>query len=135
MRDAKDVLYVGPIFDKEKSLALANANAFVLPSTSEALPMSVLEAWAHRLPVLMTDKCGLPEGFTHNAAISLGHDEEGCKRGITSLFEMNREDLKCVGMNGRRLTEERFSWDNVSMQMRNVYDWIIGGGARPSTVR
>ena len=33
--------------------------------------MSILEAWAYELPVVMTDYCNLPEGFSADAAIHI----------------------------------------------------------------
>lgn len=57
------VEFIGPLFGERKTAALANADAFILPSFSEGLPMAVLEAWAHRLPVLMTPECNLPRAL------------------------------------------------------------------------
>jgi hypothetical protein len=42
-----------------------------LPSFSEGLPMSVLEAWSYGLPVVMTPECNLPEGFACGAALEI----------------------------------------------------------------
>ncbi len=39
--------------------AMATADVYVLPSIDEPYPMSVLEALATRLPVILTDTCGL----------------------------------------------------------------------------
>jgi len=66
------VKFVGPQFDQAKAASLAFADAFVLPSLSEGLPVAVLEAWSYGLPVLMTDACNLPEGFAAGAAIRIG---------------------------------------------------------------
>jgi glycosyltransferase involved in cell wall biosynthesis len=54
--------FVGPRFGAEKAASFACADAFVLPSLSEGLPVAVLEAWSYGLPVLMTKACNLPEG-------------------------------------------------------------------------
>ncbi len=50
--------------------------------------MSVLEAWAYRLPVLMTDHCNLPEGFAHNAALRIGTDVPSIAEGLRTLFQL-----------------------------------------------
>jgi len=57
------VCFLGPVFGDEKLAAFQNADAFVLPSQDEGLPLVVLEAWAAARPVLMTAQCNLPEGF------------------------------------------------------------------------
>jgi len=40
------VVFVGPAFGRKKKELLVSASAFILPSISEGLPMSVLEAWS-----------------------------------------------------------------------------------------
>ncbi len=66
------VVFAGPAFGETKEALMRSADAFILPSLSEGLPMSVLEAWAYGLPVLMTEECNLPEGFAAGAAIGIG---------------------------------------------------------------
>jgi len=39
------VHFLGPLFGTDKAAAYAVANAFILPSVSEGLPMVILEAW------------------------------------------------------------------------------------------
>ena len=67
------VHFIGPQYGDAKLATLCGADAFVLPSVSEGLPMAVLEAWTHGLPVLMIPRCNLPEGFAAGAAIRIEH--------------------------------------------------------------
>jgi len=70
------VVFLGSRFGAEKNECYRACDAFILPSLSEGLPMSVLEAWAHAKPVLMTSECNLPEGFEANAALRIGPSTE-----------------------------------------------------------
>jgi poly(glycerol-phosphate) alpha-glucosyltransferase len=128
------VLFFGPAFGEEKQALLRRAEAFVLPSFSEGLPMSVLEAWSYRLPVVMTPECNLPEGFATNSAIRIETGVESIAGGLETLFSMSESDLHAMGAKGRALVEERFTWQTIAAQMREVYDWMLGGGATPSSV-
>lgn len=128
------VLFHGPAFGKEKEDLLRNVDAFVLPSFSEGLPMSVLEGWSYGLPVVMTPECNLPEGFAADAAIRIETSAESIAEGLSTLFSMNDADLMTMGAKGRGLVEERFTWKSVAAQMREVYDWMLGGGVAPSSV-
>ena len=128
------VLFFGPAFGRDKEDLLRNVDAFVLPSFSEGLPMSVLEGWSYGLPVVMTPECNLPEGFAADAAIRIETSAESITEGLNTLFSMNDADLMTMGAKGRGLVEERFTWKSVAAQMREVYDWMLGGGVAPSSV-
>ena len=128
------VVFFGPAFGDDKKSLLRSADAFILPSFSEGLPMSVLEAWSYKLPVVMTPECNLPEGFAADAAICIETGVESIAQGLDSLFSMSASDLQSMGAKGRILVEERFTWKTIAAQMREVYDWMLGGGALPSTV-
>jgi len=97
--------------------------------------MTVLEAWAHVKPVLMTPECNLPEGFEANAALRIGTTPEEIAAGLKVLREMSDNDRIQMGNCGRALVATRFSWPRIGEQMRAVYDWVLGAGARPQTIR
>ena len=128
------VLFFGPAFGRDKEELLRSADTFVLPSFSEGLPMSVLEGWSYALPVVMTPECNLPEGFAADAAIRIETSVDSIAEGLGTLFSMNDADLMTMGAKGRGLVEERFTWKSVASQMREVYDWMLGGGVAPSSV-
>ena len=153
-RTATSVAFLGPAFGETKAALLRQADAFILPSFSEGLPMSVLEAWSYRLPVLMTDHCNLPEGFANDAAMRIGTEvgESGQGTGVRSrgtgtggqpmgiaggmreLLEMSDGERATMGQNGRLLVERQFTWTQVAAQMKEVYEWVLGGGERPDCV-
>jgi poly(glycerol-phosphate) alpha-glucosyltransferase len=148
---AFSLLFTGPAFGHEKDQLLRRATAFILPSFSEGLPMSVLEAWAYRLPVLMTEHCNLPEGFAAGAALRIGTDVASIAEGLRTLFQLpsssptrhqeqrtahgSRSDLRSLGQSGRALVERQFTWPQVARQMSEVYAWVLGQGPKPDCVR
>ena len=128
------VLFVGPQFGEAKAASYAVADAFVLPSFSEGLPMAVLEAWSHGLPVLMTEACNLPEGIAAEAARRIEPQVGGMAEGLRELFAMSGAERARMGARALRLAAERFSWPSVAAQMKDVYEWVGGRGAPPPTV-
>lgn len=129
------VVFTGPLFDSRKVQAFESAKALVLPSYSEGMPVAVLEAWAWRLPVVMTPQCNLPEGFAAGAALRVEPNVESLSHGLRELFWMSESEREQMGARGRRLLEQRFSWPRVAEQMVGVYRWLLGGGPRPDCVQ
>lgn len=128
------VLFVGSQLGKDKTASYARADAFVLPSLSEGLPMSVLEAWSYRLPVLMTPQCNLPEGFRANAALSFEPTPEGNRQVLQKLGGLSQNQLSVLGTNGYQLVQEKFTWEKVSEQMAEVYEWVLTGKKKPDCI-
>jgi poly(glycerol-phosphate) alpha-glucosyltransferase len=128
------VHFVGFQDEAAKMRVYHDADAFILPSFSEGLPMTVLEAWAHGLPVIITPECNLPEGFAAGAAIRVKANAADVARGLGILFSMTDEERNDMGLRGRQLVAERFSWSRTAAEIHAVYEWILSGGAPPSCV-
>jgi glycosyltransferase involved in cell wall biosynthesis len=126
--------FAGPRFGEEKTALFREASAFILPSLSEGLPMTVLEAWSWGLPVLMTTSCNLPEGEKFGAAITMEADTGAICAALSKLFAMGGVERAAMGARGRRLVQEQFRWPDVAVQMTEVYDWVLGRGPRPACV-
>jgi poly(glycerol-phosphate) alpha-glucosyltransferase len=134
LRIAGDVIFPGEIFGSEKEAALAHADAFILASHSEGLPMAVLEAWAHGLPVLMTRQCNLPEGFAGGAAIEIAATPSRLADALAPFLALPKEALSAIGARGRRLVEARFAWERIGAQIAAVYAWVLDRQAKPACV-
>ena len=129
------VRFLGPLFGQEKDATYRACDAFILPSLSEGLPMTVLEAWAYAKPVLMTAECNLPEGFATGAAVQIRTTPAEIAAGLKKLTEMSDSDRTAMGGRGRTLVATKFSWPRIGEQMRSVYEWVLGGGTPPEAVR
>ncbi|MDG1357791.1 MAG: glycosyltransferase [Akkermansiaceae bacterium] len=129
------VVFVGPVFGELKVELLERANVFILPSFSEGLPMSILEAWAYELPVVMTDYCNLPEGFDADAAIHIDTEVESMSAGMLKMIACSEDELKGMGGNGLNLVKEKFTWPTIAAQMGELYQWVRGKASRPSFVQ
>ena len=128
------VHFIGPQFGEAKAAAYFHADAFTLPSFSEGLPMVVLEAWAYRLPALVTPECNLPDGPETGAAIETTTSPNSIAQGLEKLFSMSDSERIVMGERGRKLVEDRFTWQTVAAQMRRIYDWLLCGGTSPDTI-
>ena len=128
------VEFVGELHGNEKEKLLCEANAFILPSFSEGLPMSILEAWAYQLPVLMTDYCNIPEGFSSNSAIRIEPSAENIASSLETLSSLSNDMLVNMGLNGYSLAKQKFCWEEIAKQTIQLYEYLLNGGEKPSFV-
>lgn len=126
--------FPGPLYGEAKLGALAHADAFTLPSYSEGMPLAVLEAWSHRLPVVMTAACNLPEGFVAGAALKAEPRVNSLADALEVLLRLPDPERREMGDRGRDLVERRFLWTRVAAEMRSVYSWLCEAGPRPECV-
>jgi glycosyltransferase involved in cell wall biosynthesis len=128
------VVFAGPQFGDQKAATFRRADAFVLTSHSEGLPLTVLEALAHRLPAVITRECNVPEAFRVGAAMAVARDSEGIAEGLSRLMRCDESDRRLMGQAGRKLVEDNFTWKVMGQRILAVYRWILGQGDRPDSV-
>ena len=129
---SKDVIFPGPLFNEAKDAVLACADAFILASYSEGSPIAVLEAWSFALPVFMTRRCNLAEGFAAKAAVEITSDPCDFPRPLFGIS--NPLELDQIGIRGRELLLHKFSWSAIGSDLLNVYKWLAYGCDRPPCV-
>lgn len=134
LRIAETVHFVGPQYGTDKDASFATASAFVLPSLSEGLPVAVLEAWSHGLPVLKTPHCNLPEGFEAGAALRIETDAHVIVRQLRRLLAMAPAEREAMGAAGQSLVARRYAWPALAKNMAAVYRWLLLRDTQPSCV-
>jgi glycosyltransferase involved in cell wall biosynthesis len=128
------VTFTGMLEGDVKRAARAACELFVQPSFSEGFSMAILEALACAKPVLMTPGCNFPGAASAGAAVEVQPDIDGTTEGLRELLGRNSADLVHRGACGRRLVEERHTWDRVARETLALYGYLRHGGAKPSWI-
>ena len=127
------VHFTGMLRHDLKWSALAAAEGFILPSLSEGLSVSVLEAMGVGLPVIVTRQCNLPEVEELSAGWQV-EPEVGQLTAAIGEFLTNSPAANAeIGSRGRHLVLTRYNWTTVSERMAELYRWVEGG-PRPTGV-
>ncbi|MCJ7544035.1 MAG: glycosyltransferase [Phycisphaerae bacterium] len=126
--------FVGPAYNEDKRSLLAAAEVFVLPSLSEGFSMSLLEALACRLPAVFTPGCSFPQAAQAGAGLLAEPTAEAVETALADLMSLSQDQRRQMGQRGRKLVEEKYSWDHVAGQMAAVYRWLVGRGPVPAWV-
>jgi len=101
----------------EKHALLRTADLFVLPSYSEGFPMAVLEAAAHRIPVVQTDECNFPELTAAGGAWECRPELESVENALRDALTAEDSERTERGLRGRDLVEKSYSWDQIAEQV------------------
>ena len=111
----------GPAFGKLKNIVFSNASAFILPSFSEGLPSSVLEAMKAKLPTIISSNCNMPEVFKIKAALKGEPVVDILKESLDSLMKMNQNELNEIAFNGFNFVSENYNWEDITNQLVSLY--------------
>lgn len=110
------------------------SDAFILPSSSEGVPISVLEAWTFKLPTLITEECNLIESFSKGAAIKIEPNIDSIKNGIRHVISLHDDQRKILSENAFSLVQSDFLWPKIADKLVDIYKWVSGSGPMPETV-
>jgi glycosyltransferase involved in cell wall biosynthesis len=121
---SEHVTFTGTLIGKEKVEAFNNSDIFVLPSYSEALSTSILEAMYCGLPVIVSDQGHFPEIINYNAGIVVPCDSNLFAQAMEQLID--NEGLRAkMGENGQRIVNDKFKWDKIADEMIINYQRTI----------
>ena len=128
------VIFAGMLDGEKKRAALRRADAFVLPSFSEGFSIAILEAMCCALPVLLTPECHFPDAVLKGAAIECAPREDSLETGLRELLEQSDGARAAMGARGRDLVAQKYSWQSVARQWKQVYQWCAQNGTAPAFV-
>lgn len=113
--------WVGPQTREYVQTVMRQASLLALPSVNEPFPMTVLEAMAHELPVIVTDSCGLaPYVEEAEAGLVVSAEADSLRSAMVHLMADDDERSR-MGLNARRLVGERFSIRRVCDSLESLY--------------
>ncbi len=121
------ILFTGMLDGPLKWSALAASECFVLPSYSEGLSVSILEALGAGLPVIVTEQCNMPEIKDRRAGWQIQPDIDQLTTALAEFLQNTASANREMGSRGADLIATRHSWPTIAAQMANVYRWLQGG--------
>ncbi|PHQ55834.1 MAG: hypothetical protein COC16_04525 [Lutibacter sp.] len=113
-----------PIFGAEKIKLFREASLFVLPTFSENFGIVIAESLASYTPVITTKGTPWEDLETLNCGWWIDIGVEPLKNALIDAMQSKETMLLGMGMNGRKLIEEKFSMESVAKQMVELYEWV-----------
>jgi glycosyltransferase involved in cell wall biosynthesis len=119
------VEYLGWVQGEQKNMLFSKADVYILPSYSEGLPISILEAMSFKLPVISTPVGGIPEiveDNTNGKLVEPGNYEQIYS--ALQFFVERHEKIQEFGLASYQKVK-RFFPDNVFDQLRKIYTNLL----------
>ena len=105
---------------------MCSADAFVLNSTLEGMPLVLLEAMSCALPVITTPAGGIPELVRPgiDGMVTKGYEQEEYAQTILEIIDDNELRLK-MAQAGRTRVQDHFSADKIVPKYEKLFESLL----------
>lgn len=120
-------LFPGWVKKEEKEKLLKNADIFFLPSYTEAMPMSILEAMGYGLPIVTANVGGIPQLVEEgrNGYMTEPGNIDGFVKAIRELIG-NDELIYGMGKKSIEKANEKYSIEKHLEKIGTLYEKVCG---------
>jgi glycosyltransferase involved in cell wall biosynthesis len=120
------VKFTGYVSHKEKVRLISESCALIFPSLFEGFGMAILEAYACGRPVVVSNVEPLTDIVTDGYTGYLA-DPADPREWAEKMIRLMADRLKAsrMGLNGRKLVEERFSIQKIAESIERLYECAI----------
>lgn len=117
------IKFIGGVYGEEKWNLFREADCFVLPTHSENFGYVIAEALASGTPVITTKGAPWEEINTYHCGYWIDRTCEALKSALSELIKKDQTELKEMGMNGRRLIQEKYSSEVAANKLIELYNY------------
>jgi len=122
---AADVRWTGAIDGDDKWALLQTSRALVQCSDSESFGLSVAEALAAGVPVVVTERGAWGQIASLGGGFVVSHDAESIAHGLERLLD-DPTAARAMGERGRAWAARTLGWDAAGRAMLGAYESIAG---------
>lgn len=126
MRLEKRVVFKGEVLGSDLVKLYKSSRLFVLPSIYEGQPLALFEAWAAKLPVVVSKTGDTPNLVKDGLNGYLIPDQlNHLSIAATILKALKNPRLRRLGQNGYNFVNENFSWDKSAASTLKIYKKVL----------
>ena len=123
----ESVEFVGPRYDRDLSLEYDNCDCLVLPSFTENFGATVVDALAHGKPCIASTYTPWGDLPRCGCGWWVSNEPGELALAINEMMAMTDEERRRIGERGRKLVEEKYTWEAVVNTMVAGYEAILNG--------
>ncbi len=117
----KRIIFHGESYGLEKEFILQISKAFILPSISEGIPISVLEALSHKSLCLLTKECNFEKLEKMGSSIKVEKNYSNLKVSLKKLFALNSKEFNKRVKIGSNYLKNEHNWGLIAKQSFTIY--------------
>lgn len=121
----QNVTFLGTIEHEAMPAFMASLDLYVVPSYTETLPTSVLEALATGTPVMATGVGGTAEFLRNELGVVLPHPKAKIIAETIDKWLDRRSELKQMGERGYQQIIKEHTWEKTSLLTERVYEQCL----------
>ncbi len=122
-----DFTFVGPKYGEDLNREYKSADLFVLPTHSENFGSVVIEALAREVPVICSQGAPWKELETYECGWWPEDSVNALQSVLMKSMNLSDEERKEMGKRGRKLVEDKYTWDAVCSTLIKSYKEIFNG--------
>ena len=123
----ESVEFVGSKFGDELSEEYDNCDCLVLPSFTENFGATIVDALAHGKPCIASTFTPWNELQDRGCGWWVSNEPDKLANAIRKMIDAGGENRREMGLRGRKLVEEKYTWDAVVKAMVNGYEEVLNG--------
>lgn len=125
--NVEDCFYwIGPLYGDDKYNAMFSSDGYIMASDSEGFSMSIIDAMACGLPMVLTSGCNMKYLSDEKYYIMCEPYAQDIARAIFEYFELG-DQRKNLGKNAKQILEKQLYWEEIVSEMIANYKRIIKG--------
>ncbi len=128
------VHFPGEVMGEAKLRIYCDSDLFVLPSFSENFGLVIAEALSCEVPVITTHATPWQELESHACGWWIDTGVDPLVEALRQAFAMDPAYLHAMGVRGRALIEQNYTWKPIGKSMIEVYEWMVGQRPKPACV-
>lgn len=121
---AGTISFVGPVYGQAKIDLIGSSELMVLPSHTEAFPMTILEGLALGVPQAVTDPGYLQVLSESASGFCLGNSVLSIVQGLREAIGTDRSTLIEMGSRGRALVVRDYSWGKIADRLEHFFGFV-----------
>lgn len=122
--DKPDVVFTGPVYDKDKDLLLRSAYCFCIPSTIEGLSIVMMEAASYKLPTIASDIDANKEFLGEDAVYVRPEDEEDLMKAMEFAITHPEQMQQFVDANYAKILQ-KYTWNQIARKYEAYLKTIV----------